>query len=120
MAGIEIGNFDSPSESRTPPGTKVDLVKLGAIHVARATMQPGWKWSENIKPIVKTDSCELHHVGVCQSGKLHVAHNDGTETDITPGNTYVVEPGHDAWVVGDEPFVGYEFDASAARSFGKA
>ena len=120
MAGIEIGNFDSPSETRTPPGTKVDMVKLGAVHVARATMQPGWRWSENIKPIVKTDSCQLHHVGVCHAGKLHVVHNDGSESDIGAGDTYVVEPGHEAWVVGDEPWVGYEFDTSAATAFGKA
>ena len=120
MAGIEAGNFDSPSETRTPPGTKVEMVKLGAIHVARGTMEPGWRWSENIKPIAKTDSCQVHHVGVVQSGKLHVAHNDGTEVELGPGDVYVVEPGHDAWVLGDEPWVAYEFDTQAAQSFGKA
>jgi mannose-6-phosphate isomerase-like protein (cupin superfamily) len=120
MAGIEMGDFNKPNESRTPPGTKVDMVKLGSIHVARATMEPGWKWSTNIKPIVKTDSCQVHHVGVVQSGRLQVKHEDGSELELTPGNVYVVEPGHDAWVIGDEPFVGYEFDASAAQSFGKS
>jgi hypothetical protein len=120
MAGVETGNFDSPSETRTPPGTKVDMVKLGEIHVARARMEPGWKWSENIKPVVKTDSCQVHHVGVVQSGKLHVVHNDGSEGDLTPGSLYAIEPGHDAWVVGDDAFVAYEFDTRAAQSFGKS
>jgi len=120
MAGIVTGNFDSPDETRTPPGTKMDQVKLGAINVARATLEPGWRWSTNIKPIVKTDSCQVHHVGVVKSGKMHVTHNDGTEVDLGPGDTYVVEPGHDAYVVGDEPWVAYEFDSLAAQTFGKS
>ena len=120
MAGVEKGNFDKPNETRTPPGTKVDLVKLGAVNVARATLEPGWKWSENIKPVVKTDSCQLHHVGVVHSGKMHIVHTDGNEIDIGSGDIYVIKPGHDAWVVGDESFVGFEFDTSAAQAFGKS
>jgi len=120
MAGIETGNFDSPSETRTPPKTKVDMVKMGAMNVARTTMEPGWKWSEHIKPTVNTDSCQKHHIGVVQSGKMHVKHDDGAETELAPGNAYVIEPGHDAWVVGDAPFVAFEFDPSAAKTFGKS
>jgi len=120
MAGIETGSFDSPNETRTPPKTKVDMVKMGAVNVARATFEPGWKWSDSIKPVVKTDSCQQHHVGVVHSGRLHVVHNDGTEVDLGPGDVYVVEPGHDAWVLGDEQWVGFEFDTRAAQTFAKS
>ena len=68
-------------------------------------MQPGWRWSECIKPIAGTESCQSHHVGTVAAGQLHVRHEDGTEADIGPGDAYVIEPGHDAWVVGSEPFV---------------
>jgi hypothetical protein len=120
MAGVVSGSFDSPHETRTPPGTKVEMVKLGGAHVARATMEPGWQWSKNIKPVVKTDSCQVHHVGVVQSGRMHVAHTDGSEGDLGPGDVYVIEPGHDAWVTSDEPWIAYEFDTKAAQTFGKS
>ena len=72
-----------------------------------------------IKPVAGTDSCQLHHVGVIQSGTMHVAHDDGTEQDIRAGQAYVIEPGHDAWVVGDEPVVGFEFDPRTAEEYAK-
>jgi hypothetical protein len=81
--------------------------------------QPGWRWSECIKPIVGGESCQSHHVGVLISGAMHVVHNDGTESDIATGSGYVIEPGHDAWVVGDAPAVAYEFDSSTAATFAK-
>jgi hypothetical protein len=81
------------------------------------TLQPGWRWSECIKPMVGTESCQVHHVGTVTAGRLHVEHEDGTALEIGPGDAYVIEPGHDAWVVGDETFVGYEFDSQAAQSY---
>ena len=120
MSGIEQGNFDSPDETRTPDKTNLAVVKLGAAKVGRATFEPGWKWSECIKPVVGTDSCQMRHVGVVVSGTLHVVHEDGTEVDLEPGNPYVIEPGHDAWVVGDEAWVGYEFETQTADTFAKA
>ena len=75
---------------------------MGGTTAARLTLEPGWKWSECIKPIVGTESCQVRHVGVVQSGTMHVDHKDGTEGEIGPGEAYVIEPGHDAWVVGDE------------------
>jgi hypothetical protein len=119
MPGIIGGNFDKPDETRTPPKTKVDIVKLGSLHAARFEMQPGWKWSECVKPIVGTDSCQVHHFGVVQSGSMHIVHTDGTEGDVGAGDAYVIEPGHDAWVTSDEAFVGFEFDAKAAETYGK-
>jgi hypothetical protein len=97
----------------------VDVVDLGAAKAARVTFQPGWRWSECIKPVAGTDSCQTHHVGVVVSGKIHVVHNDGTEGDAGPGDAYIIEPGHDAWVIGDDPVVGFEFDSSAAQTYAK-
>ena len=119
MAGVEARNFDSPDETRSPDKTKAEIVRMGDTTVARFTLQPGWRWSECIKPVVGGEKCQIHHVGVVQSGHMHVAHEDGSEEDLTPGQTYVIEPGHDAWIVGDEPFVGYEFDRQAAETYGK-
>ena len=119
MPGIESRTFDSPDETRTPDKTKLELVHLGATTVGRATFQPGWKWSECIKPVVGTEKCEAHHVGILQSGRLHVVHQDGTEGEVGPGAAYVIEPGHDAWVVGDEPCVAYEFDTKTAEEYAK-
>jgi mannose-6-phosphate isomerase-like protein (cupin superfamily) len=119
MTGLSVKNFESPDEVRSPDKTKVDVVDLGGIKAARMTFQPGWKWSECVKPVVGTESCQVHHVGVVISGKMHVVHNDGTEIDAGPGDAYVIEPGHDAWVVGNEELVGFEFDSSAAQTYAK-
>lgn len=120
MAGIEKNSFESPDETRTPDKTRVDVVKLGSTTAARLTMQPGWKWSECIKPVVGTDSCQARHVGTVASGRLHVTHDDGTEIELEPGDAYVIEPGHDAWVAGEEAFVGYEFESKSAETYAKS
>jgi hypothetical protein len=119
MSGVESRTFDSPDESRTPEKTRVDVVRLGTATAARATFQPGWKWSDCIKPVAGTDRCQARHVGVVQSGTLHVEHDDGSELELGPGDAYVIEPGHDAWVVGDEPFVGFEFESRTAEEFAR-
>ena len=120
MPGLHARSFDSPDETRTPDKTHVDVVHMGSTTAARYTFEPGWKWSECVKPVVGTDRCQVHHVGIAQSGTLHVTHEDGTEGDIGPGDAYVIEPGHDAWVVGDETFVGFEFDSHSAEEYAKA
>jgi hypothetical protein len=112
MAGITLGTFDAPDETRTPPKTRVAVVRLGGQTAARFTFEPGWRWSEAIKPVVGTESCQARHVGAIVSGRLHVIHTDGSEGDAGPGDAYVIEPGHDAWVVGDEPVVAYEFESA--------
>ncbi len=83
-------------------------------------LQPGWRWSECIKPIAGTDSCQNHHVGAVTSGQLTIRHNDGTEIQVGPGDAYVIDPGHDAWVSGSEPFMAYEFDSQAADNYAKS
>jgi hypothetical protein len=119
MPGVEARGFDTPDETRTPDKTTVDVVRMAGATAARFTFEPGWKWSECIKPIVGTQSCEVRHLGVVQSGRMHVIHDDGTEGEIGPGEAYVIEPGHDAWVVGDEPMVGFEFESPTAEVFAK-
>lgn len=105
MAGVEIGDFGSPDETRTPAKTMVEIVRMGGANASRMRLEPGWRWSECIKPIAGGERCQAHHVGLLQSGTMHVAHEDGTEQEIRAGQAYVIEPGHDAWVVGDEPAV---------------
>ena len=117
MAGVETLDFDSPDETRTPDKTRVDVVRIGGATAARMTFEPGWKWSECVKPVAGTDSCQLHHVGVVVSGRLVVQHEDGTETELSKGDAYVIEPGHDAWVTSDEPFVGFEFESRSADTY---
>ena len=119
MAGVEKLDFDSPDESRTPDKTRVDVVRLGGTSAARVTMEPGWRWSECVKPVAGTDSCQFKHIGVVQSGTMRVTHDDGTVLELRPGDAYVIEPGHDAEIVGDERFVGFEFEQRAAEEFAR-
>jgi hypothetical protein len=118
-AGIESKSCDAPDETRTPDKAQVQVVKIGPATVGRATLQPGWRWLESIKPIVGTGSCQVSHFGVLIAGRMHVVHDDGSEVDLEPGHVYRIEAGHDAWVVGDEPAVGVEFDSQAAATFAK-
>jgi hypothetical protein len=119
MAGVEKRDFDSPDESRTPDKTRADVVHLGDTVVARLTLEPGWSWSECVKPVVGGDKCQLRHLGVVQSGTMRVIHDDGTELEIGPGETYVIEPGHDAQVISEERFVGFEFQPQAAEAYAR-
>jgi mannose-6-phosphate isomerase-like protein (cupin superfamily) len=119
MAGVQKLDFDSPDETRAPDKTRVEVVRSGATAVARMALEPGWKWSECIKPVAGTDSCQARHVGVVQSGALRVTHEDGTEVELRAGDAYVIEPGHDAAVVGDERFVALEFETKAAEEYAR-
>lgn len=107
---VQKKSLNSPDETRTFANGKVDLSDMAGLKMGRGTLEPGWKWSESVKPLAKTDSCQTHHVGYAISGKLHVVHDDGTELDLVAGDVYDIEPGHDAWVEGNEPFMGIEFE----------
>ena len=119
MAGVVSRDFDAPDETRTPDKTQVDVVRMGGTTAARLTFEPGRRWSECIEPVAGTESCQVRHVGVVNSGRMHVVHDDGTELEIGSGDAYVIEPGHDAWVVGEERFVGFEFESRAAEEYAK-
>ncbi|MGH2729919.1 MAG: cupin domain-containing protein [Actinomycetota bacterium] len=112
MAKLDSRSLNSPEETRTFDKGRFEVVRLEGVTVGRATFEPGWKWSECVKPIAGTDSCQSNHVGYVVSGRIKVVMDDGTESEAGPGDAYVIPPGHDAWVVGDDRFVGLEFQSA--------
>lgn len=106
----------SPDETMTMPHGTVALAKFGGLTVARATFEPGWKWSECVRPLVQSEWCQGSHTGYAVSGRVHILLQDGTEAEINAGDAYSVPPGHDAWVVGDEPAVHVEVVSTAAEA----
>ncbi|TPK66554.1 cupin domain-containing protein [Mesorhizobium sp. B2-4-19] len=102
---LESKSHDNPDEVRSPDKTRVEVVRLPGFTLGRLNMEPGWKWSECVKPVVKTDSCQVSHVGYVISGTITVKMNDGTQKTFTKGTSYTIPPGHDAWVEGNERFV---------------
>jgi hypothetical protein len=105
MAKMQKRNLLSPDETRTFDKGKLELVTIGGITFGRATFQPGWRWSTSVKPLVNTKSCEAPHLQYQVSGRLHVVMDDGSEDEFGPGDIALLPPGHDGWVVGDEPVV---------------
>jgi quercetin dioxygenase-like cupin family protein len=105
---LEVKSHDSPDEVRSPDKTRVEVVRLEGFTLGRFNFEPGWRWSECVKPVVKTDSCQVSHAGYAISGRIRVRMQDGTEQTISAGESYTIPPGHDAWVEGNEPFVAIE------------
>jgi hypothetical protein len=112
MATVQTKSFDIPDEKRSPGNMTAEIVRLGDMAVSRLTWQPGWRWSEHLKPVTGTEWCQVRHVGVLVSGRMQVRHSDGSEIVMEPGGAYSIEPGHDGWVLGDEPAVAYEFTSA--------
>lgn len=115
--GVTVKSFDSPDELRSPAMARVEVVDLGPAKAARLTLQPGWSWSTSVKPIAGTDLCQSRHIGIVVSGRMRVRDADGNETIAEPGLAYVIDPGHDAWVEGEDQVVAYEFDSSSAATY---
>jgi|SRR5947209_1781559 hypothetical protein len=105
MASMKKKNLNAPDETRNFPKGKLELVTIGGITFGRATFEPGWKWSESVKPIAKTNSCQAPHTNYHVSGRIRVRMDDGSEDEFGPGEVSVLPPGHDAWVVGNETVV---------------
>lgn len=101
----EHRSYSEPDEVREFPNGKVEILKIGGADIGRLTLQPGWKWSNDVKPIAGTDLCEAPHMQYQVSGRIHVVMADGTEFESGPGDVTSLPQGHDAWVVGDEPVV---------------
>lgn len=120
MARIVRKSLDSPDELRKfEDGMgQVELVSVEGGMVGRATFRPGWRWSEHVKPIAGTDSCQVAHVGYAVSGRMGVRLDDGEEMEYGPGDFISIPPGHDGWVIGDEPAVMIDWQGMAdyARS----
>jgi mannose-6-phosphate isomerase-like protein (cupin superfamily) len=102
---MEKKSLNKPDETRSFDKGMLEVVKLERGTIGRATFQPGWKWSQCVKPIAKTDSCQTHHFGYVVSGRMKVVMNDKSEVEYGPGDAMNIPPGHDAWILGDEPCV---------------
>jgi mannose-6-phosphate isomerase-like protein (cupin superfamily) len=111
-ATAEKRSLESPDERRPAGAGEGRVISLSGLTFLHMTLDPGWKWSKDVKPIAKTESCQASHVGYVISGRLHGVMDDGTEMDLKPGDFYSFPPGHDAWVVGDEPYVGLDVTGS--------
>src|SRR5215212_4642410 len=117
MSALRKKNLSHPDELRPVGRGQLAVVTLGDLTVGRITYQPGWRWSQDVGPLVGTASCEVQHVGVVLSGTLHVEMNDGSIMDLTPDDAFEIPPGHDAWVSGDQPWV--SLDSVGRRHFAK-
>jgi len=109
MAGMEGKSLNRPDEVRTFDNGKLEIINIGGRTVGRATFQPGWRWSNSVKPLVNTKSCEAPHFQYHISGTLRVKMDDGAERDFKAGDVSLLESGHDAWVIGNEPVVIVDF-----------
>lgn len=101
----EQKTFEAPDETRTFEYGTLDLLQIGGAEIGRLTLQPGWRWSDHVKPLAGTDLCEAPHFQYHVAGTLHIVMADGAEFDARPGDVTALPQGHDAWVVGDEPVV---------------
>lgn len=113
-------SFATPDEVRNIPNGRVEVVTLGDVQAMRATFEPGWKWSESVKPVAGTDSCQVAHLGYQVSGRMIVRMDDGSEHEFGPGDACAIPAGHDAWVLGDEPVVLIDFQGATIYAKPKA
>ncbi len=110
-------SFSSPDETKKPfEKITIESVNVGGLDFARETLEPGWKWSEHVKPVVGTETCQKYHVKYFLAGRQVVLMADGTELEFGPGDLAIIRPGHDAWVVGDEPNVLLELSGATRPS----
>jgi class 3 adenylate cyclase len=121
MTDFIVKRFDAPDERQEFTLGYYDLLTVGALIMGREFLEPGWRWSTHVKPIVGTELCEVRHVGFQVSGRWVCEARDGTQVEIGPGDAFDVAAGHDSWVLGDEPSITIDFQGSAyAESPGSA
>ena len=109
---LTLVNLDDPNEVRTFPRGRFELYEVGPMTLGRATYEPGWRWSTDVGAASGEGLCQVEHVGVVLSGEAAVKMADGTEAELTPGDLFSIAPGHDSWVIGDEPYVSLHFMGS--------
>lgn len=119
MAKLQRRPFGEADDVREVPFGRIETYDLGELRVGRSVLEPGWRWSESIKPIARTELCEFHHIGHCVAGACRITMRGGAELLIEAGQFYEVPPGHDAWVVGDEPWVTIDWSPSTAFAAGE-
>ena len=118
MARLQARPLGDPDEVRTFPKGRLEIFNLDDVVIGRTLFEPGWRWSEHVKPIAGTASCQYHHLGVCVSGRLGIRMDDGTTFEITANSVFDIPAGHDGWVIGDEAWETYDF--AGMRAFGRA
>ena len=106
---VVLKRFERPDQVREFELGKFELVTLGGMTIGRATYQPGWKWSVHVGAAAGTSSCHIAHVGMVVSGRATAAMDDGEVIEMRAGDIFYIPPGHDSWVVGDEPYVSLHF-----------
>jgi class 3 adenylate cyclase len=115
VAGLQRKDVTRPDEVREIPGGRIEMFELGDVVVSKSSFEPGWRWSTHIKPLAGTELCEFHHQGYTMSGRVHVITRGGAEIELSADQFYEIPAHHDAWVVGDEPWV--SIDWGPATSF---
>jgi mannose-6-phosphate isomerase-like protein (cupin superfamily) len=109
MLDVILKRFDHPDEVRTFEKGRFELVRLGGMTIGRATYEPGWKWSVHVGQATGAKSCQVEHVGMVLSGRATAAMDDGRVIEMQAGDVFYIAPGHDSWVVGNEPYVSLHF-----------
>jgi quercetin dioxygenase-like cupin family protein len=109
MAEVDIKRFDEPDETRRFEHGTFEVVTIGGVTVGRARYEPGWVWSKHVGMSTGESLCQVEHVGLVVSGRCEVMMSDGSEYELTPGDLFYVAPGHDSWVIGEEPYVSLHF-----------
>jgi len=109
MLDVILKRFEKSDEIRVFPKGKFELLKVGGMTIGRATYQPGWKWSIHVGAAIGVTMCQVEHVGMVVSGKATAAMEDGRVIEMKAGDVFYIAPGHDSWVVGDEPYVSLHF-----------
>ena len=106
---LEILSLSEPDETREFPRGRFELFRIGGVEIGRASYEPGWRWTEHVGPTAGTELCEVEHLGLVVSGRAAVLMADGTERVLEPGDLFAIPPGHDSWVVGQQPYVSLHF-----------
>jgi class 3 adenylate cyclase len=119
MPRLQVKSFAAPDQLREFPLVRIETVDLDEVHVGHCLFEPGWRWSTTFGPMMGTSSCPIRHLGYTISGALRVVMDDGQGMDLGPGSVFDIPPGHDKWVVGDEPWVTVEWGGSD-RAMGQA
>jgi quercetin dioxygenase-like cupin family protein len=109
VSKLQKKSLDSPDEIIKSEKEKIELVNLGGFSIARVTLEPGWSWEKYVKPQEKTDSCQVAHTSLILSGRVRSVMDDGTVIDGGPGDVAIVPPGHNTWVIGNEPCIIIDF-----------
>ena len=119
MLDVILKRFEEPDEVRVFEKGKFELVTVGGMTIGRASYEPGWKWSTHVGAATGAKSCMVEHVGMVVSGRATAAMDDGRVIEMRAGDVFYISPGHDSWVVGNEPYVSFHFFGAEKYAAGK-